>query len=460
MLRKNVWVFSPDILSSTNPLLDAASNVVRRANFDVESTISELCDIWGGRILADGQTAKKGRVKISMGCGYLQQVYGVSSNATLHWTPVDDGLGIPLSVLRNSSRVVVGATRINEHCRLTRDSCQRLLANSLFNMRAKPHWWQLAGLELGIGLGLGGGPAALNAGMNAAWARFDGTTIKDSIISQWNATPLLTVLNEPWGLELSLCTGVARRVRFRELLDDAVASYLGRCVRNWEQIRGIITKIRSVQSDQDLADLLGPVNDEQFEVLREAVNVFLQAICHSRVSDGQLFLWWPEPNNFTPRGIKIDKSWWGSKNPWLRMLEDSERCAVFGIATTRCLLNDMVSTCPTPGAGLLSLNQRTELFLDTAISSSPGVPWAPELTLVPGQWLVLHGKDNSRHVLHVKQVPSHGNAAFILDYHGIWSRPAIRLKGINLTICENIQLSGPGAHRLPGCEVVVRHKHH
>ncbi|KIX09308.1 uncharacterized protein Z518_00387 [Rhinocladiella mackenziei CBS 650.93] len=47
-------------------------------------------------------------------------------------------------------------------------------------------------------------------------------------MQQWNENPNppLNMLNEPWGLEFSLYTGVARRVPLRALLDETVVSYL------------------------------------------------------------------------------------------------------------------------------------------------------------------------------------------------------------------------------------------
>lgn len=160
----------------------------------------------------------------------------------------------------------------------------------------------------------------------------------------------LRILNCPWGLELSLCTGIARRVTLRSLLYGEVLRYLALSLPGeWNNIALLMTSLAEMTSDEFEKMLEGEVlkNTKKRETLCKAVELFILAMESTGVqNDGHtLVLWWPERGVPAPRGLHITKAQYSGKNPWIPMIKDGEHCAVFGLATSRCLQHDDIKTC-------------------------------------------------------------------------------------------------------------------
>lgn len=113
----------------------------------------------------------------------------------------------------------------------------------------------------------------------------------------------LRVLNRPCGLELSLCTGIARRLPLREFFYGDVLEYLRLGLPGeWTKIESIVTNILG-QSEEEFGDWLSTLTDSQTEVMQKATALLLLAMEYTGVET----IWWHEKYEVTPRGLQIKK---------------------------------------------------------------------------------------------------------------------------------------------------------
>jgi hypothetical protein len=247
--------------------------------------------------------------------------------------------------------------------------------------------------------------------MSGSRTRDDGRNLKKLLIDGQQSHPDLRKLNSPWRLELSLCTGIARRVLLRHLLH------------------------------------LGGLSKEQVDVLKMVTELLILAMESTGFDGHKLTLWWLERDNDTQRGFTILKSQYSGKNPWIPMIKGSEHCAVFGLATPRCLQHDDIKTCRhmNPSQTWQSLEN---IILDTTLSPADSV-LPSHLYLKDERYLIYKGAD----ILRVSK-PRLGGAdpcVVHMNYVGsIVSRPqlvmrkSMRWKGGLEMVREKQGLSDPG----------------
>ncbi len=91
--------------------------------------------------------------------------------------------------------------------------------------------------------------------------------MKVKFFQDWDRTTDLRVLNRPYRLKLSLCTGIARRLPLREFFYDEVLEYLKLGLSGeWTKIEAIVTDI-SGQSEEEFREWLSKLTDSQIEVM-------------------------------------------------------------------------------------------------------------------------------------------------------------------------------------------------
>jgi hypothetical protein len=339
--------------------------------FVLSTSIEDLLDTWGGWIsLKAGD--KNEEVFVHTGGGLITSAEDSVGEASLlrdeifcHWkSEINDADALP--VLKHQ-QLLIGATTINQSCSLTTTACQRLLTNSLLPLGTRDPSWKHETRTVGFS---GGYYANLNA--SGSWKRDDGRNLKKVIIEEFLRKPDLRALNSPWGLELSLCTGIARRVQLRHLIYGEVLEYIALgSPGEWSAIETEARRV-SEMTDEEFEQLLRTMKKEERDVFLEAAKSLLIAMEATGVgSDGHtLTLWWPERNAPRPRAIQIVKSQYAGKVPWIAMIRDSSESAVFALATPRCLTHDTVKECRNAtGTPLLQPHtQLKDVVLDTTLT--------------------------------------------------------------------------------------------
>jgi hypothetical protein len=194
-------------------------------------------------------------------------------------------------------------------------------------------------------------------------------------------------LDDDFGIQVSVCTGIARRVQLRDLLADVLPAYVLGLVtkpRLWTSLRDEFHIIEALRGS-GLKDWLGSLNHDHqqaFENLVTAVLFLLQDTGVDR--KGQ---------NFVIACIQPDIPFQCFKVPcrkesyWARMLADSEDTATFAYITTQCLVTAQVK-CRGPAA---SWANTTELLM-TAVSCYQERVASLGSTPAMTQWALKHSE--------------------------------------------------------------------
>jgi arrestin-related trafficking adapter 9 len=371
MLSRPVWAFQLDGREAQN----------QGIRFSFSTSIEHLLDLWGGRLSFLDVPDDPGII-VQVGGGTLTEApipaHNYRGAVLCHWSPsiVPDAVPIALQL---DEQIIIGATLVNNECSLSADLCHSHISGSLEILGARSPRWKITGRNVGLS-----GGQFITATMGVTQTKDNGRTRKARILEHWKDHKSLKILNEPVGLELSLCTGVARRVPLRTLFHSQVLEYFTSALDNWKQVSDqasegrvpvahLAALIGETTTNAEMHILLDDVHPEQAEVLRKATELLLLAMeCTGVADDGEsLVMWWPETETLTPRGLKIPKRYYSASSkhgPWTSMIKDSESCAVFGMITSRCLQHHGVRPCQTLGQGPISYKFPEQIILDTSLS--------------------------------------------------------------------------------------------
>ena len=408
MLSRPVWAFQIGGREVQN----------QDIRFSVSTSIERLLDLWGGRLSFLDVKDDPGII-VQVGGGTLTEASTPADSyhgaVLCHWSPsiVPDAVPIALQL---DEQIVIGATLVNNECSLSADLCHSHISSSLEILGARSPRWKTTGRNVGLS-----GGQYVTATMGVTQTKDNGRTRKARILEHWKDHKSLKILNEPVGLELSLCTGVARRVPLRTLFHSQVLEYFMSALDDWKQVSDqasgsegrvpvahLAAVIGDTTTNAEMQMLLDDVRPEQAEALRAATELLLLAMeCTGVADDGEsLVMWWPEMETLTPRGLKIPKRYYSASSkhgPWTSMIKDSESCAVFGMITSRCLQHHGLRPCQTLGQGPISYKFPEQIVLDTSLSPAGRDLGAVSVSYELGQRLMLWQRKEILRVIRAAQ---------------------------------------------------------
>ncbi|KAK8433115.1 hypothetical protein IWX49DRAFT_553746 [Phyllosticta citricarpa] len=214
-----------------------------------------------------------------------------------------------LRPFRQDQRIMIGAFYTIHHA-CTNDERARYRECDRYpsTLGGHPSSWESTQRQLG----LQGGQYVVGQYAHV-WNKIPGTTIKKYQLSKPSpfTVPFLEAF---WGLQVSFCTRVARRVRMRKLLADVILAYISIRLTlpvEWSGLKqaGVIEVLRG---EDDLQERFGR---------------------RSGQDTGNLSVAWPVPKKEF-RSLRIPRT---KESSWAKILADSEDCATFAYITSECL---------------------------------------------------------------------------------------------------------------------------
>jgi hypothetical protein len=226
-------------------------------------------------------------------------------------------------------------------------------------------------------IGISGGQYVL-AQYNRTKHRRAGTTLKTSMLDDVRNQFYLArdVLNDLSGVQVSFCTGVARRVPLRVLMADLmpiVAEITPHDQAIWAQLNDKEQGIQALRSGA-LTDWFKTLSPDQANFIDQLIGKVLLMLERTGVNE--------EGNELTVawiyrrppyRCFKIPTS--SKPNSWMRVLADSSDCATFAYITINCLETNTIK-CRGPSPRWHS----TTPLLETAVlrhNLQPSIPLGP-----------------------------------------------------------------------------------
>ena len=305
---------------------------------DVRGRGVDLTDTWGpGLFISEAGTPYGHRLHaIEIGGGVIRPVHSEvidldPSIPLYHWSS-QYGSYNEMKILPTFSlwdEIEIGAININSACPLDPEKCRKDSQNFLCNLGTRRDYWQLAERQVAFQAGY---YTVFQVGN--VYTRKLGKTIKQQIIEQWSLFPNLRMLVVPWGLQVSLCTGIAERVSLRKLIEDSMFKYVD--TLKYEQWHEMLPNARAAfQGSTDLESWIKGLSNDEKICLIAVIGHILDLLKNTGVDhNGEyLSILWPDAS-FSSYGVKIKCN---DTSAWTRILRDSESCATFATVTSSCL---------------------------------------------------------------------------------------------------------------------------
>ncbi|QKX64833.1 uncharacterized protein TRUGW13939_12009 [Talaromyces rugulosus] len=326
---------------------------------DLLASPEDLMDTWGpGNFLINSLTEYKEPeiYAISIGGGFIVAVNEESTR--FHWSRDTEPLPPFMKPFHLHAKISIGATIVvNENC--NGDESQRWLNSNEFleNLGTFAHLWESTQRQGGIQSG-----QYVNIQFNQTWNKIPGKNLKQIQLS-FPDDHLLPFLQSPWGLQMSFCTGVGRRIPLRELIADVMPAFVESLFpipQQWERLKvdyKIIDAFRSYSLQTWLCQLPRDCQELVARIVRYILSV-LQFTGIDRKGEYLVVAWIQRHKPFQCFRIPCEK-----ESYWARILMDSEDCATFAYVTSNCLETDTLR-CRGPAA----IWQNTSALLETAVS--------------------------------------------------------------------------------------------
>ena len=319
---------------------------------------------------------------VSVGGGMITSSNAQSeSSATtqLHWSknaPKDPGT--TRSFHRKTKAMIGAAILENTACQSANahlEACQPILEE----MGTFPSYWEVTERQVGGGIQAGQtGVAALQ--FNQTWVKMPGNTKKSAMLSQREI--YINDLESIFGVQVSICTGIARRVRLRDLLADLLPNYTSGLVARpplWNDLHGKFDIIKALRIS-DIKTWLESLDHAcrvEFERLVFTMLHLLRDTGVDRKGEKLVVACMQSGPPFQCIKYPCKK-----ENYWARMLIDSEENATFAYVTTQCLETATIKCCEPSPWWLNSTTLLGTAVLEDRSAVSYAFASAPRL----GQW--------------------------------------------------------------------------
>ena len=340
----------------------------------------DLIDTWGPGLFISKAGAPYGSqlYAIEIGGGVIQPVHSRSINhdpikPLFHWSSRLESYNEMRRLPTFSSRdeIQIGAIKINSACPLDSQKCRNSSSSQGFlcNLGTQASYWELAERQVAFQAGY---YTVLQVGN--MYARKLGRTVKQQMIEQWSLLPNLRMLVVPWGLQISLCTGIAKRVSLRKLIEDSIFAHVD--TLKYEQWHKMLPGARAAfQGSIDLEAYIEGLSSDEKICLIAIIGYILDLLKHTGVDrKGEyLSILWPDALS-TSYGVKVQCN---EKNAWTRILQDSESSATFAAITSTCFeghdraCRNMVTPPWQDYGGFLSTAVCHDLTAQRAMANTP-----------------------------------------------------------------------------------------
>ena len=317
-----------------NPVLVFTSfeNPLKNRKYDIFSSLEDLINIWGpGRFIVDpSRLGNLHIIGVEIGGGSIRP--SEDGTSRLHWEKQPFTHRDSLVRLDATSQLCIGGVQQNCSCPLDPIQSLPYCSHRLENLGTSQDSWKATEKQIGIQAG-----QYAMVQFNATWLKLDGVTLKDRQLSATPDTIHLPFLESLWGLQISFCTGVARRVPVREMLADVMVVYVEQrfpIPPLWNQLLHV-HKILDHFRSADLGKWLSALPVEAQVLVAQVVRYTLDALRDTGFDQKrEEFV---IACTLAQDPFRCFRVHCRDQHLWTRALADSEDCATFAYITSKCL---------------------------------------------------------------------------------------------------------------------------
>ncbi|KAI4263141.1 MAG: hypothetical protein L6R42_001704 [Xanthoria sp. 1 TBL-2021] len=351
--RKYVWVFdfSPRRKKDGKP---CSKSLLAR--------MEDLADIWGPIYAVPTSTGLVKYYGVSKGviyrvesktenaipgailCHYSSRLSFVKEKASRLLANVDD-----LALSQDDLLLIGAGFRENRNCQYTMSAFTKESASAMTVLGTKDSVWKTDSRGLTVGLS-----KYLGVTISGTQKLIPQTTLKQHILDKWKTMPSRSnpmILNQYLGVEISHCTGNARRISLKALMiSKPIRPILERQIPNWPQTPWGMALCKALHSPEpeDIVNVWKEYASNRSDIAE-------LVCCALEVLDST---GWNEQKVFNS-AVLIDNDEWAvplssSLNSWLVALKDTHLTSAYVITNEVCLECEVpdhtTSTCETSEA--------------------------------------------------------------------------------------------------------------
>jgi hypothetical protein len=206
MVQDSILVFVPTETEDNKPRF--------QAGFDLSASPEDLAVTWApARFIAGDSGPGEPRKLFAIEIGGGTITYADQQARKFHWSSGSKSYETFKLTFNSKDKVLIGGATINDECPLDETESWRHPATNAYLRHLGTHEssWELRELQAG----LQGGQYAVLA-FNSTFVKQPGVTLKQQQLMLPSNEIDIAFLNSTCGLQISFCTGVARRVELRE----------------------------------------------------------------------------------------------------------------------------------------------------------------------------------------------------------------------------------------------------
>ena len=397
MTQQPVFAFSLGTASQEAPLESETSR------YDVLTSPEDCLDTWGPGYFVYSKVHPNNIHAIAIGGGFVSLVD--RENSRFHWAKgqLSESASCATFEMHTLMRIGTGVN-VNEKCCIDEAVYRKSSFSVLESLGTHEVFWETQERQAGVQ-----GGQYLIGTYSQTWGKVPGTTLKQRTLRQadWR---LIDFLEQSWGLQVSFCTSVARRVSLRELVTDLLPIFVNPLEQDsWQELVSDHNVIQAFTQGNLFAWLrtLSPCLQNYILALVRTILEQLQYTGLDRQKN-TLVIAWPQEGDIG-RGVKIPCK---AETCWAQIIADAEDCATFAYVTSRCLetsdircqgslrawqnASRMLITEMSPSG----LNGQPLVATNAAITTLPTAP-VKTMTTAKAQWEL-----EDKRIYHIKKLDS------------------------------------------------------
>ena len=367
--QRTVWVFHFSPGQQLPPRTNSS------AKLSILAKMENFADIWGPvwTIPAESGLIKRYNVSKGVICrvGNRQNVFNAVQCHWYSWASFHRRHTSKLLtysedlLLADDDLLLIGAVfRQNDLCRYTLGDYEAEYGNEMGTLGTTPPYWKTDSRGFTLGLS-----KVLGVTISGSQKLIPQTTLKQHILDKWtnNATRANPgLLNQNLGVEISNCTGNARRIPLKSmLLLQAVSPLLERQIPQWTKSlwgSSFLAALGNIREPEAIYDVWRKFPENRIQ-MAELVCCVLDVLNTTGRRESEFIA------GFLHGGQESSVSLDYQRNKWARLLEDSHLSGVYAVINEVCLEcqfpNHSAMTCACSGV-------YTVLQTEVSFDSHPG----------------------------------------------------------------------------------------
>ncbi|GIJ83106.1 hypothetical protein Asppvi_001624 [Aspergillus pseudoviridinutans] len=194
--------------------------------YDILADIEDILDTWGpGQLIV--RCTDRRPCAIRLGGGFITSES--TDGRKFHWSRNVNVENLSPIQQDWRQKVLIGVVTINRLCTIDENQYWSRSSTVLEPLGTYPTSWELNQKQSGFQAG-----NYVLYQINGVWCKMHGRTLKQSKLEQDDET-LIPFLEDLWGLQVSFCTSVARRVTLREMVADLLPTFASAIYNNEQQ---------------------------------------------------------------------------------------------------------------------------------------------------------------------------------------------------------------------------------